>query len=41
MGCICVTDQQPPTMEEGTEDMGTGDVLMKLREGYREQPHVL
>lgn len=34
---IGVTSQRTPSMEEGSEEMGKGDVLMKVREECRAQ----
>ena len=36
-----VTDQQTPTVEGGSEEMGTGDALMMLREEYKGRPQLL
>lgn len=36
-----VTDQQNPTVEGGSEETGTGDALMMLREQYKERPQLL
>lgn len=33
---VYMTDQKTPPVEEGSEEMSTGDVLMKLRAEYGE-----
>jgi len=35
-----VTNQQTPTAEGGSEEMGTGNAPMMLRDEYREQPQL-
>lgn len=36
-----VTNQQTPTVEGGSEEMGTGDALIMFREEYKGEPQLL